>query len=360
MSDILIEISQALLDKNLNFCIYRLPHQQQVRLAIDKTLFTQDSTADLFWVSPFSSHSARPETFLKILKPTDYQDFLKYINQLPARSTSMYRELPREITKEEYLKIINRYITDIQSEKIYKAILSRVIHQDKPQDFSLIQYFQNLSQAYPNTFAYLLSHDVAGTWLGATTELLLEKTDQLVKTVALASTQSRNSSSQYEWRAKEVYEHAIVGEHIEEVFQKCNYQMLSKNGPYNIESGQVVHLKTDYEFSKEVEQDFKKLLQDLHPTPAIGGYPAKKSVDYILQHENYDRAYYCGFLGELSQQGQTKLYVNLRCVQVGTDKLAAYVGGGITADSQAEEEWEETILKSRTVLDQIAEHGIVK
>ncbi|HUN02359.1 MAG TPA: chorismate-binding protein, partial [Niabella sp.] len=47
------------------------------------------------------------------------------------------------------------------------------------------------------------------------------------------------------------------------------------------------------------------------------------------------------------------LYINLRCMQVGKDKIAIYTGGGITAASDAEEEWQETILKSKTVAEKI-------
>ena len=40
-------------------------------------------------------------------------------------------------------------------------------------------------------------------------------------------------------------------------------------------------------------------------------------------------------------------------MQVGKDKIAIYTGGGITAASDAEEEWQETILKSKTVAEKI-------
>jgi isochorismate synthase len=40
-------------------------------------------------------------------------------------------------------------------------------------------------------------------------------------------------------------------------------------------------------------------------------------------------------------------------MQVFKDKFALYVGGGITADSDALKEWEETEMKSQTMADVI-------
>jgi isochorismate synthase len=41
--------------------------------------------------------------------------------------------------------------------------------------------------------------------------------------------------------------------------------------------------------------------------------------------------------------------VNLRCAQIFQNQIKIYVGGGITAESNPEKEWEETELKSGTV-----------
>ena len=47
---------------------------------------------------------------------------------------------------------------------------------------------------------------------------------------------------------------------------------------------------------------------------------------------------------------ETNLYVNLRCMQINQDHISLYIGGGITAASMAEKEWEETQRKAQTLL----------
>jgi isochorismate synthase len=66
--------------------------------------------------------------------------------------------------------------------------------------------------------------------------------------------------------------------------------------------------------------------------------------------EKHDRGFYTGFLGPWNLSGESKLYVNLRCAQLHKNKMSLYVGGGLTAESNPEDEWEETVRKSQTLL----------
>jgi isochorismate synthase len=60
-------------------------------------------------------------------------------------------------------------------------------------------------------------------------------------------------------------------------------------------------------------------------------------------------------LGELNFEGlklglkSSALFVNLRCMSVQNNKATIYVGGGITKDSNASKEWEETVSKAKTM-----------
>ncbi|NTW26283.1 MAG: hypothetical protein HGA37_16405, partial [Lentimicrobium sp.] len=65
-----------------------------------------------------------------------------------------------------------------------------------------------------------------------------------------------------------------------------------------------------------------------------------------------DRAYYTGYLGPVGN-GAANLFVNLRCTRIIKDNALVYVGGGLTADSMPQAEWDETVLKSSTMLSAI-------
>ncbi|MGV3639265.1 MAG: chorismate-binding protein, partial [Adhaeribacter sp.] len=63
----------------------------------------------------------------------------------------------------------------------------------------------------------------------------------------------------------------------------------------------------------------------------------------------YDRAYYSGFLGPVQVDGESHIYVNLRCMQLFEQAALLYAGAGITAESEPEKEWLETDMKMDTM-----------
>ena len=92
------------------------------------------------------------------------------------------------------------------------------------------------------------------------------------------------------------------------------------------------------------------LAKKLHPTPAVGGLPQQKAINFIRERENFDRQFYAGFFG-IETDNSARFYVNLRSMQLFKNGLVLYAGGGITAQSNPEAEWEETERKLQTLLD---------
>ena len=92
------------------------------------------------------------------------------------------------------------------------------------------------------------------------------------------------------------------------------------------------------------------MLQLLHPTSAVCGVPLDTSLEFIRKHEGYDRQLYTGYLGPVNFGDRIDIYVNLRCLQLLPEKAVLYSGAGITQDSIAEKEWDETELKLNTLL----------
>lgn len=361
LNDNIISAATVLLAKNKAFCIYRFPGEKNWQLAVDKSLVTDHSVKN-FWIAPFSKRSSAKEIFLKVIPREMLQpSFIKKWEEFPDEFITDV-PLPSATSKETYFRRLDIFLNAIRAGEIKKAILSRVKITDRPENFNAIKTFQKLCNKHPQTFAYLLLHPDAGMWMGATPELLLSEINNCIHTMALAGTQSARADHHYTWKEKECDEQNMVEQHVEAVFQKHGYGLIKKTGPKTVEAGKVAHLKTDYEFCKGVS-DLEEVLKDLHPSPAVGGLPAAQAVDFIAKHEGYDRRYYCGFIGELNDDHYVRLYINLRCMQIGATEIAIYCGGGITADSVPEPEWQETVEKSTTMFDLVKEtekHDIVR
>jgi isochorismate synthase EntC len=88
----------------------------------------------------------------------------------------------------------------------------------------------------------------------------------------------------------------------------------------------------------------------LHPTPAVGGVPTVAAEQFLAEHEALDRGLYAGLVG-LVGPGRAELAVALRCAVLEADRARLYVGAGIVEGSSEEDEWAETQLKARALLD---------
>ena len=92
------------------------------------------------------------------------------------------------------------------------------------------------------------------------------------------------------------------------------------------------------------------MLELLHPTSAVCGMPRELADEFIKANEGYQRSLYAGFLGPVGFEGNTDLFVNLRCMQIDNEKARLFAGAGITEYSNPEKEFQETSSKMQTML----------
>lgn len=246
--------------------------------------------------------------------------------------------------KEEYCKNVADAVEKIRSGELQKVVLSRV-KTIKNNASNPLKVFYKLCAKYPDAFVSLVYIPGNILWVTATPELLVSTHKNEIKTVSIAGTKPLENME--EWDEKEKMEQLVVTDYINETLKKyCSN--ITVSGPQEVIAGNVKHLKTS--FSAELNNDLWNLVSALHPTPAVCGIPMNEATQFIKQTEDYNRKYYTGFLGPCNMDGKTDLFVNLRCAEVLTDAVNLYIGGGITKDSIPEKEWEETELKSKTLL----------
>jgi isochorismate synthase len=254
----------------------------------------------------------------------------------------------------EYCHLVDSAIDFIVASGIKKVVVSRTATAALPDNFAPVAAFRALCRRYPAAFVSLVAVPGVGTWIGASPELLLSVNSQALHTMALAGTQARpRFPAEMRWSPKEIEEQALVSDYIRDFFRRAHVGVVHETGPCTTTAGNVVHLRTDFRVElprNDLMALANRVLHELHPTSAVCGMPKDKALAFILQHEGYDRSFYSGYLGPVHIDGQSQLYVNLRCMQLGQDAAYLYVGGGVTADSSPDAEWRETELKAGTLL----------
>ena len=256
-------------------------------------------------------------------------------------------------SKKQHISQVNKFLDAFSKTWVKKAVLSRNKWLDNYEIYQMPELFSKLCDSYPNAFVYQVFIPDAGYWVGATPEVLFSTNNGTATTVSLAGTQPYNEKAH--WDKKEVIEQELVTKHIRNVMYEFGIHDYKETGPETAKAGKLAHIKTQIDFNKSfIANNVGHFIEKLHPTPAICGLPVKDSLELIFQTENFDREYYCGFLGPFNPNDRTNLFVNLRCLQAFENGVALYAGGGITPDSDPEKEWEETKLKIQT-LQQILE-----
>jgi isochorismate synthase len=253
---------------------------------------------------------------------------------------------PYVFTKNEYLNQATSFLNCIQQLQLGKAVFSR-IKTTLFDTSKTLQLFNELCNKYPNALVYLISGNLIGTWVGASPEVLLEAHDEYLFTMSLAGTKKVNAN--IEWTGKEIIEQELVTDFIADELKKMQVDSLEIIGPYDFEAGPVEHLRTDI-CAQISNISPLEIAYKLHPTPAVSGLPRTEAIALIKTLETHNRGLYTGMIGLISENS-TRLFVNLRCAQIQEKNTYLYIGGGFTAQSIPEMEWEETENKSQTLLN---------
>jgi isochorismate synthase len=294
-----------------------------------------ESEKDIFYISPFNAGS---NAFACVLD--------KEINKFEV--VSYQRNSKNNYDSEtDFIQKVDTAILEMkQFQQISKVVLARCKEFKIAEEIDVNAYFLNLCLSYPNAFVYAVSSSITGTWIAATPELLLKATKQELETTAIAGTKLFDTFTA--WGEKEIDEHHQVELFIENLIQKHELELINKEGPKSIVSGHLCHLWSDYKIANK-KGILDSFLNELNPTPAVGGLPSKNAIDFITKNEHLDRKFYAGFVG-IKSNNKTQLYVNIRCMEIFKNHVNAYAGCGITVQSNAESEWTETEQKLQTVL----------
>jgi isochorismate synthase len=298
-----------------------------------------------FIMAPFSE--GFPTLWIEAEETVNFGADSPFINDFPIIGPELTSiQKASVVSQGEYLHQVNEIKHLLKSGVADKVVLSRQIMIHLGKQMPVIDLFNHLCDLYPEAFVYLTFFPGYGLWLGATPETLLNHQDQTLTTMALAGT--RKAGDICEWPKKDTEEHAFVVDYIRRKLEAAGCSEIVDTLSYTVKAGKAEHLRTDFSAGCECSK-IPGIVNALHPTPAVCGWPSEKALEIIGKYEKHSRAYYTGYLGLVSLD-KTQLFVNLRCMQIAGDRAILYVGGGLTALSDPQAEWDETVLKSTTML----------
>lgn len=368
--DVFFETLEQQYKQQLPFVVYSRSVDALIKcwLQNDDTLHTTTNFSESGFVfSPFNLGNS------SVLLPKAHCQYneLEVASEIKVETSNViHHNTNNTSAKDTHLNLVKQGITEIKTTSLEKVVLSRA-EEKQLKELHPITIFKRLFNTYKKAMVYCWYHPKVGLWIGATPELLFKVEGKRITMISLAGTQAYTKDGHLAWTEKEYEEQQIVTDYIVKQIEPFT-KSINVSEVETVRAGNLLHLKSYIVGLIKDEADLKLIIEALHPTPAVCGFPKATSKQFILQHENYKREYYTGFLGELNlKQTKTRntnrrnvennaytmvktssnFYVNLRCAQIKDNKALIYVGGGITKDSIPKNEWEETVNKTKTIVN---------
>ncbi len=237
----------------------------------------------------------------------------------------------------------------MQDDDMEKVVLARRMDiglGEPVNPFTFVRDFREMpSPAY--FFCFRPHPDSA--FVGSSPESLYARYGRQIRSEALAGTRLRGGDAE-EDRAlctallnapKERHEHKLVADFIADALSTLCEASPQTSAPDVLQLVLVQHLLQTFEGSLADGVKDGDIVGALHPTPAVGGVPLDKARLLIDSLEAFDRGWYAAPLGMVSRD-HVDLTVAIRSGLLHGNTLSLYCGAGIVAESDPEQEWQET------------------
>jgi len=282
---------------------------------------------------------------------------------------------------EHYENAISAALEAIEEKELEKVVLARLQRMQFAASLSSLDVVRRWKYGghEGGHLFYLKPSHYSPEFFGCTPERLFRVlSNGSVRTEALAGTRPRGSTQESDENLlnelfnsqKDQRENRLTGDFIESAFSKlasegllsydsCTASLDASNSTFFVRRLlHVQHICRLFEAQISdpslLEATIRRLVELLHPTPAVCGLPFSKSLDFIRVHESsgFDRGFYAGPIGYLGQ-ATADILVGIRSGIVTTSHrtsvLAAYAGGGIVSGSSFLGEFAETNYKFEVV-----------
>ena len=270
-------------------------------------------------------------------------------------------EYPIEVlpnfAKDEYKQAVDRMIRYIIEGDIYIVNMTQqlTVKSDKVP----LDVFYDLRENNPSPFGGYFDYGDFQI-VCASPERFLKMQKGHVNTRPIKGTRKRGETPEEDMLMRTELENSekdksellmIVDLERNDLNRVCNPGSVKVTEFFTVEEyATVFHLVSDIEGDLEESKNVMDLLEAAFPGGSITGAPKYRAMEIIDEMENNKRNLYTGSIGYLTLDGDCDFNIVIRTALHKDGKYYLGVGGGITAESDLEFEYEETLQKAKAVL----------
>ena len=276
-----------------------------------------------------------------------------------SRPTSLpAMRIRHEIDQATYERAVRRVLEYISAGDVYQVNIAQRFALDDIHDSLAVH--AAIQQRNPAPHAACLSWPDGGV-VSASPELFLQLRGRSIMTRPIKGTRPRTDDpvldgvyrEQLMQSQKDAAELAmIVDLHRNDLGRVCEYGSVRVHVARECEAHPTVfHTVADIRGTLRADCDAIDLLTACFPAGSITGAPKIRAIEIIDELEWSARGAYSGAVGVLGLDGNMTWNVAIRTLQLCDGRGVLHAGGGIVADSDPAEEYEETLAKARGMLE---------
>ncbi|HHT9121214.1 MAG TPA: aminodeoxychorismate synthase component I, partial [Candidatus Hypogeohydataceae bacterium YC41] len=275
-------------------------------------------------------------------------------------------QLKGNFTKREYLQAVRKAKEYIARGDIYQVNLSQRFHTEL--SIAPHELYMRLRGINPAPFSsYLQFGDNA--IVSSSPERFLRVQSGRVQTCPIKGTRPRgtNPASDQKLMAELLNSSKdnaeltmIVDLERNDLGKVCNYGSVKVIEKRRLEAHPTVfHLVATIEGDLYPRYDLVDLLKATFPGGSVTGAPKIRAMEIIDELEPTSRSVYTGAIGYIGFDGSMDMAIAIRTFLIKGSQMQGgataffQAGGGIVADSKPEEEYRETLFKSRALIESL-------
>lgn len=305
-----------------------------------------------------------------LLRPADLTNLGQFTRQITALSEWALTQpqpdlaslseprVTRGVSRGDWSLLIEDALEDLRHKRLTKVVAARFVEVNFERAPSPADVLTSLAvHREPSTrFAFIRGGSV---FVGATPERLVTKRDLNVETAAVAGTvwpsADDSTAGIGHFSEKERTEHGPVLDAILSVLQPLCSEIHYDPTPHVCAQRHVLHLRSIVTGTLHQPLHVATLVGHLHPTPAVAGTPTRTALEWIAEHEPFERGLYAGPVGWFDARGDGQFDVALRSGLLRDRSLCSFGGAGIVPGSLADREFDETSQKMQVLLGSLSQ-----
>ncbi len=286
----------------------------------------------------------------------DHTAIMTQLEAITFKTDGICNGIPKIISQKDFpgksrwKASVQSALAAFETHRYEKIVLARKRALEFSDNLNHFTILQKLRDKASNSYKFCFQPEDNLAFIGASPELLYYREGRKLQSEAIAGTRTRGQTSREDQgfgeellgSEKDLREHRYVVDSVKDAFVSLTPPSLNCNNMSVslLKLARIQHLIARFDIKLKDSVSDAELIETLHPTAAVGGYPRDKAVEEISRLEGFNRGWYAAPVGWVKQDA-AKFVVAIRCGLVKDNCLSLYSGAGIVRGSVPDNEWDE-------------------